>query len=259
VIFEIDWKQDGKPRHDRMVVRMDPAESHNATSRLREAELLRAFRGIIRSRRFSSSMPMRVVPGTGADLRLRGRRHETQNHVLGAVSGLGIHFGPELRARLGLSSSSIWQNPSYRIADGKFTTMEHHRSERRKRPAAANRARRVWEEDRGEDVPLMDVATNWLAAIFRHGCVSVVHGDYRSGNFLFDEASGQITTWLDWERGTSGSAPRPRWITQAMFGDPREDGQGFYIWVSSGREFTRSTSGCRVSPSIRSGSNGIRC
>ena len=47
VLFEIDWQQAGRQRHDRMVVRMDPAESHNATSRLREAELLRAFSGII--------------------------------------------------------------------------------------------------------------------------------------------------------------------------------------------------------------------
>lgn len=29
--------------------------------------------------------------------------------------------------------------------------------------------------------------------------VSVVHGDYRNGNFLFDEDSRQITAVLDWE------------------------------------------------------------
>ena len=94
-----------------------------------------------------------------------------------------------------------------------------------------NRARRVWEEDKVEDFPLMEVASNWLGrnlpALDR---VSVVHGDYRSGNFLFDEASLQITTWLDWERGHLGDHHRDlAWIVQAMFGYPREDGRGFYI------------------------------
>ena len=117
-----------------------------------------------------------------------------------------------------------------------------------------NRARRVWEEDRGHDFPLMDVATNWLGRNLPvMDRVSVVHGDYRSGNFLFDEASGQITTWLDWERGHLGDRHRDlAWITQAMFGDPREDGQGFYICGLLGEEefyeTYRRRSGLAVDP-----------
>src|SRR5438552_11244012 len=101
-----------------------------------------------------------------------------------------------------------------------------------------NRARRVWEEDRAEDFPLMEVATNWLGRNLPvMDSVSVIHGDYRSGNFLFDEASGQITTWLDWERGHLGDRHRDlAWITQAMFGYPREDGRGFYICGLLGEE-----------------------
>jgi aminoglycoside phosphotransferase (APT) family kinase protein len=89
----------------------------------------------------------------------------------------------------------------------------------------------VWEEDRGENFPLMDVAVNWLSRNLPVlDQVSVIHGDYRSGNFLFDESSALITTWLDWERGHLGDRHRDlAWITQAMFGDPREDGQGYYI------------------------------
>jgi aminoglycoside phosphotransferase (APT) family kinase protein len=34
--------------------------------------------------------------------------------------------------------------------------------------------------------------------------LSIVHGDYRPGNFLFDEASGAITAILDWEMGRIG-------------------------------------------------------
>jgi aminoglycoside phosphotransferase (APT) family kinase protein len=241
VIFEIDWKQDGKPRHDRMVVRMDPAESHNATSRLREAELLRAFRGIIPVPEvFFVDADARWFPEPALIYAFAEGVTKPKTTSSGAVSGLGIHFGPELRARLGPQFvEHLAKIHSYRIADGKFTTME---------PSSAgttgaaqlqlNRARRVWEEDRGEDVPLMDVATNWLGRNLPvMDRVSVVHGDYRSGNFLFDEASGQITTWLDWERGHLGDRHRDlAWITQAMLGDPREDGQGFYICGLIGEE-----------------------
>ena len=60
--------------------------------------------------------------------------------------------------------------------------------------------RRVWEEDRKEDDPLMEVTYNWLirnAPKLDH--VSIVHGDCRGGNFLFTEHDAKITAWLDWE------------------------------------------------------------
>src|SRR5260221_14257985 len=148
VIFEIDWKQDGKPRHDRMVVRMDPAESHNATSRLREAELLRAFRGIIPVPEvFFVDADARWFPEPALIYAFAEGVTKPKTTSSGAVSGLGIHFGPELRARLGPQFvEHLTKIHSYRIADGKFTTME---------PSSAgttgaaqlqlNRARRVWE------------------------------------------------------------------------------------------------------------------
>ena len=81
---------------------------------------------------------------------------------------------------------------------------------------------------------LLEIPVTTLRALGRNlpsmDQVSVIHGDYRSGNFLFDEATGRITAWLDWERGHLGDRHRDlAWITQAMFGDPREDGQGYYI------------------------------
>jgi aminoglycoside phosphotransferase (APT) family kinase protein len=234
VIFEIDWEQDGKPRHDRMVVRMDPAESHNATSRLREAELLRAFRGIIPVPEvFFVDADAEWFPEPALVYAFADGVTKPEATSSGAVSGLGIHFGPALRAQLGPQFvEHLAKIHSYPIADGKFATMEA--SSVGTTEAARlqlNRARRVWEEDRGEDFPLMDVATNWLGRNLPvMDRVSVIHGDYRSGNFLFDEASGRIMTWLDWERGHLGDRHRDlAWITQAMFGDPREDGRGFYI------------------------------
>jgi aminoglycoside phosphotransferase (APT) family kinase protein len=234
VLFEIDWEQDGKPRHDQMVLRMDPAESHNATSRQREAELLSAFRGIIPVPEvFFVDAEGKWFPEPTLIYAFAEGVTKPRATSSGAVSGLGIHFGPQWRAKLGPQFvEHLAKIHSYPIANGRFTTMEAPSvGTTEAAQLQLNRARRVWEEDRAEDFPLMEVATNWLGRNLPvMDSVSVIHGDYRSGNFLFDEASGQITTWLDWERGHLGDRHRDlAWITQAMFGDPREDGRGFYI------------------------------
>lgn len=77
----------------------------------------------------------------------------------------------------------------------------------------------------------MDVAFNWLErnmpVLDR---VSVVHGDFRSGNFLFDEATGEITAWLDWERGHLGDRHRDlAWIISKAMGHYGEDGKTYYV------------------------------
>ena len=234
ILFEIDWEQEGRKRHDRMVVRMDPAESHNATSRLREAELLRAFMGKIPVPEvFFVDHEARWFPEPALIYGFAEGVTKPMTATSGAVSGLGIHFGPALRARLGPQFvEHLARIHAFPIAEGRFTTMEPPSiGTTEAAQLQLNRARRVWEEDRAEDFPLMDVAVNWLERnlpLMDH--VSVIHGDYRSGNFLFDEASGRITTWLDWERGHVGDRHRDlAWSTQAMFGDPREDGRGYYI------------------------------
>jgi len=59
---------------------------------------------------------------------------------------------------------------------------------------------RVWEEDAAQAYPLMTLAAHWLrknAPVVDH--VSIVHTDFRKGNFLFDLETGQITAILDWE------------------------------------------------------------
>src|SRR6185295_16553503 len=92
-----------------------------------------------------------------------------------------------------------------------------------------NRARRVWEEDRTGDEPIIECAANWLERNLPDlDTVSVVHGDYRSGNFLYDEASGRITAVLDWERGYLGDRHRDlAWSTNRVFGCLAEDGTTF--------------------------------
>lgn len=234
IMFELTWRCDGEVRRDTMVLRMDPAESANATSREREAELICAFEGVIPGPHvFFLDAEARWFPEPALIYSFSAGVTKPTGTRSGAVSGLGTHFPPGLRDMLAPQFvDHLARIHTFDLSGGALGNMD--------RPAVGtteaallqlNRARRVWEEDRGEDHPLMEVTVAWLERhlpVLDH--LSVVHGDFRSGNFLFDEASGQITAWLDWERGHLGDRHRDlAWTTQAMFGYPREDGAGFYV------------------------------
>lgn len=65
--------------------------------------------------------------------------------------------------------------------------------------------KRSWEEDALEPHPTVLLTEQWLHE--KRPCVdhvSLLHGDYRNGNFLFEEETGEITAILDWELGYLG-------------------------------------------------------
>ena len=237
IAFELTWNAPGRGAvRDQLVVRMDPSEASNTTSRVREVELLAAFEGVLpvpkvfwldrTSRWFPEpAIIYTFVPGV------------VKPHSTGAgqiqVVGLGTNFGPRLREQL--APQFLQHLATIHTADVgsmRFTSMDVP-------PTGTtdcahwqlNRARRVWEEDRGEDFPLMDVAANWLERNLPSlDRVSVVHGDYRSGNFLFKEDEGRITAWLDWERGHLRHRHRDlAWMTQREKGHVAEDGKTYLV------------------------------
>ena len=228
--FDLHWDDPTRgPSHDRMMLRMDPAESHNATSRKRELELLQAFDGVL---------PVPPAHWVDEDATYFPEPALIYGFVAGVtkpsatrsgqVSGMGTNFGPELRAKLAPQfMRHLAAIHTYDAERAAFETMDRPRTDSTEGALwQLNRARRIWEEDRGDDLPLMEVAANWLErnlpALDR---VSVVHGDYRSGNFLFDEAGGEITGWLDWERGHLGDRHRDlAWTTTPTFGHYDEHG-----------------------------------
>lgn len=59
---------------------------------------------------------------------------------------------------------------------------------------------RVWDEDKYEEHPTMLLTREWLwdnRPVADH--ISILHGDYRNGNFLYDAEQGKISGILDWE------------------------------------------------------------
>ena len=230
--FTLHWHEPGVgATATRLVARMEPAESLNATSRRREFELLRAFAGVIPVPRVYWMDPDGECFPEPALIYAFAAGSTKPRAAQGKVAGIGTNFGPGLRERLKppfiAHLAAIHRFDPARAAFESFD-----------RPAVGttqsalwqlNRARRIWEEDRGEDVPLLEVAANWLQ---RHlpplDRVSVVHGDYRSGNFLFDEATAEITAVLDWERGYLGDRHRDlAWTTAEQYGHWSEDGKTF--------------------------------
>lgn len=230
--FTLHWNEPGVGQTaTRLVARMEPSESLNSTSRRREFELLQAFAGVIPVPRVywvdadGTWFPEPALIYAFAEGAPKPRKAQ------GKVAGIGTNYGPTLRQRLA---------PQFIEYLARIHTFEHERVpfDSFDRPSLnttqsalwqLNRARRIWEEDRGEDLPLMEVAGNWLERnLPTLDRVSVVHGDYRSGNFLFDEDSARITAVLDWERGYLGDRHRDlAWTTAEQYGHWSEDGKTF--------------------------------
>jgi aminoglycoside phosphotransferase (APT) family kinase protein len=221
--FTLDRAAVGGRRTDHMVIRMDPSEGSNATSRAREFELLNLVKDVVPVPETyfidadGTWFPEPALIYAFVDGVTKPRATES-----GKISGLGTQFGADYRAKLA---------PQYlrHLATLHTMDVEGHRFDTLDVPTVGttqaaewmvNHALRTWEEDRGEDFPLMELAATWL----RNNAptldrVSVVHGDFRSGNFLFDDESGEIRSWLDWERGLLGDRHRDlAWITLPTMG-----------------------------------------
>lgn len=233
--FTLDWQEvDGTRRRERMMVRMDPSEGSNTTSRLREFELLNAFKGIIPvPDAFWLDREARWFPEPALVYAFVDGVTKPKAGTTGKVSGLGTNFGPDLRRKLAPQFvEHLARIHSSDVAKGQFESMVAPSiGTSQSAEWQLNRALRIWEEDRCEDFPLMDIAAEWLRANLPPlDHVSVVHGDYRSGNFLFDEETGRIDAWLDWERAHLGDRHRDlSWTTQFSFGHYAENDGPYLI------------------------------
>lgn len=234
ILFDLVLGEGPLATVEQVVVRMDPEESHNATSRIREAEFLTALEGVVPVPHVyfvdeeGEWFPQPALVYAFAD----GVAKATSTNS-GSVSGLGTGFPAHLREPLATQFvEQLGRIHGFDVDQASFTSME--KPELDSTQAALwqlNRARRVWEEDGSVQTPLMTVAVNWLERNMpTTDKVSIVHGDFRSGNFLFDEDSAQITALLDWERGHLGDRHRDlAWTTQAMFAHPTDDGSGLLV------------------------------
>lgn len=200
--FMLNWNQPGTGRTTTpMVLRMEPSESIVESSRLREFQIIKAFDGYL------PVPPTYWVDSEGQFLPypaiIYGFAEGVTKPSAGTsnVTGVGTFIPPSLRPILGrqfvdhLARIHLfdWSKADLSAFD---------------KPAPGTQAvewqlnwyERLWEENANEDVPLLRLAMAWMRNnIPPVDRVSVTHGDYRIGNFLYTEHDNKISTWLDWE------------------------------------------------------------
>ncbi|HCD56582.1 MAG: phosphotransferase family protein [Haliea sp.] len=229
--FTLSWCPDGNNLVDtRMVLRMEPAASVCETSRLREHEILGVFDGIV-------PVPKPYwVDELGDFLPYPALIYEFSlgvtkpAYTVSNVTGLGTNLGPELRERLApqfVEQLALIHN--HDINDSRLVSFDIPDEPKTASLWTLNWWQRVWEEDCGQDIPLMSLASSWMRANLPDtDRLSIVHADYRTGNFLFDESSAVITAWLDWELAHIGDRHEDlAWTLSPAFGHFSEDGSGF--------------------------------
>ena len=213
---------------EHLLLRMDPRSAITETDREREFILITAMNGVVpvpqtvwvdaKGDHFPQSAAiMRVVQGV------------TKPSDAGVkVSGLGTWLGPRLRTTLREDFLDYlvkihaydWRAkplPGFEVPDGDAKQAARW---------SYHYWRDTWTVDEGSTRPVMALATQWLAANLPDTAELVLtHGDYRTGNYLFDEGTGRITALLDWELARIGVFHEDLgWVLMQVFSTVDPDG-----------------------------------
>jgi aminoglycoside phosphotransferase (APT) family kinase protein len=206
------------------LLRMDPRRAITETDREREFVLLRAMKGIVpvpeavwidaNGEHFPQpAVIMKVV---------RGVTKPSGSGV--KVSGLGTWLGEDLRHKV--RGQFIDHLVAIHAYDWRASPLPGFEVPDADPQQAArwsfNYWRELWRIDEGETRPIVALAEHWLANNLPD-CplqdIVLTHGDYRTGNYLFDEESGQITALLDWELARLGDFHEDlAWVLMQVFG-----------------------------------------
>ena len=232
--FELTWNMPGVGRTTRsLVLRMEPAESTAEASRLREFQIIKAFESVI---------PVPEVFWVDEDGKYLPYPAVICGFITGVTkptdlppdlsAGLAPYFPPALRPVLGdqfIDCLAKIHTRDWRKAD--LSTMAAPALGTQAAEWQLNWWERVWEEDVHEDVPLMRLAMAWLREhIPTLDRVSIIHGDYRTGNFLYTEHDNRISAILDWELGHLGDRHEDlAYAAMPIFGSHIDDGKTFLI------------------------------
>lgn len=204
------------------LLRMDPRRAITETDREREFVLLAAMQGLVpvpepvwvdnHAEHFPQPAAiMRVVKGVTkpSDAGLK-------------VSGLGTWLGPELRGKLrdqfidylvAIHAYDFRSNP---LAGFEVPDADPKQAAR----WSFNYWRELWRVDEGATRPIVALAEQWLVDNMPDAAeLALIHCDYRTGNYLFDEGSGRITALLDWELARIGDFHEDlAWVLMQVFG-----------------------------------------
>lgn len=188
----------------RCVLRMDPMESAVVTNREREFAILDAMQGVV---------PVPKPMWSDNDGTKLGRPALITDFIGGVtkpskstsnVSGFGTAFDKATREALGipfikhLAAMHALDWREKKLPCFQAPTADPHQAARWQ----LNWWTTVWQDDATNGYPLMGLAERWMRdnlPAARPEDLVFVHSDYRTGNYLYDETSCEITAILDWE------------------------------------------------------------
>jgi len=232
--FDLEWERpDIGYERTAMVLRMEPAESIVETSRLREFQLIKAMEGVVPVPLvFWCDPEGRHLPYPALIYGFAPGVPKPSQAAAG-VSGLGSVLPRELREHLSPQFvdllARIHRHDFSRDALDAFDIPAVGTTQCAE--WGVNWWERVWTEDCEEDVPMMHLATAWMRRnlpVLDHA--SLVHSDYRTGNFLYTEHDNRITALLDWELGRIGDRHQDiAWTTGRAFASLAEDGSTMLV------------------------------
>jgi aminoglycoside phosphotransferase (APT) family kinase protein len=201
--FRAQYKRDGKIFDRALILRRDPVASLIDTDRTTEFRAYRAFHKL----GLPVPEPIALELGTDALDRPFFIMEEIEHCSVGSILApdpYGAHrekIGQQFFATLGRIAKADPDSIGLSDFDGAREASWLHEIQRWEREI---------DEDEREPQPIARAAIRWLKRYRPPHAqkLSVVHGDYRTGNFLYD-ADGNIRAILDWE--------------MAHLGDPLED------------------------------------
>ncbi len=215
-------------KNEQFLLRMDPGMAITETDRAREFVLMQAMKDRV-------PVPEAVwidndaeyFPQPAAILRVVGgvTKPSGSGHK---VSGLGTWLGQEIRTKL--RDQFLDHLVAIHAYDWRANPLERFDIPNGDPKQAArwtfNYWHELWKIDEGETRPIFALADQWLADNLPDTAELVVtHGDYRTGNYLFDEESGKITALLDWELARIGDYHEDLgWVLTRLFGTFDEAG-----------------------------------
>jgi len=216
--------KDADGNAEQYLLRMDPRRAITETDREREFVLLSAMAGYV-------PVPEAAwvdakgshFPQPAAIMKVvRGVTKPSGSGV--KVSGLGTWLGDKLRPRL--SDQFLDHLVSIHAYDYKAKPLPGYELPDADPQQAArwslNFWRELWRIDEGKTRPIMALAEQWLQDNLPD-CppenLVLTHGDYRTGNYLFDEETAEITALLDWELARIGDFHEDvAWVLMQVFG-----------------------------------------
>ncbi len=206
------------------LLRMDPRSAITETDREREFILLEAMAGYVPVPAAAWIDPNGShFPQPAAIMKVvRGVTKPSGSGV--KVSGLGTYLGEELRVKLRDQFLDLLiKIHAYDFRARPLSGYEVPDSDTKQAARwTTNYWRELWHIDEGETRPIFALAEQWLADNMPD-CppenLALTHGDYRTGNYLFDEESGEITALLDWELARIGDFHEDLgWVLMQIFG-----------------------------------------